>query len=391
MIRKNISRRCHVLVTALVLAALVLAMLPMSAFAAGGLTMSTVYTGMTVKAGAAVSYPLTFTNTAAGESVDLSVYGKPSDSWTTYFYGNNTYVDSIFVENGTLSGAVTFNVVVPSDTPDGTYEIVIRAKGATKSSDLKLKLKVEAVELGESVLDVVNTKQDGTASDTFSFTAEIRNNTGKEVTYNMRSWDVPSNWSVYFKENGVVTSTVTVPAGSSSTVTIEVYPAAAAAADTYTFKVAAGELEPQQLSVAITGSYSLEITTPDGLLSFDAYANKETEFSLVVKNTGNAPLNNITLNTTGPSGWVISYSQSTIATLAAGESVEITAKLLPSENALAGDYAISIDARAGADAKATVALRTTVKTETVWGIAGVLLIVAALVGLWFVFRKFGRR
>lgn len=390
MIRKLISRRYNILITALMLVALVAAMLPAAANAAGGLTMSTVYTGMTVKAGTAVSYPLTFTNTGAAESVELSVVSAPEE-WVTYFFGNGTYVDSIFVEKGTLAQAVAFNVNVPYGAEDGVYEIVIRAKGQTISSDLKVKLKVEAVQQGVSELDVLQNKQSGTASDTYSFTTEIRNNSAQENTYSLRAWDVPSNWSVYFKENGVVSSTVTVPAGGSSTVTVEVYPAAAAQAATYPIKIAAGDLEEKEISVTITGTYAIDITTPNDLLSFDAYANKETEFALVVTNKGNAPLNNITLRTTGPSGWVITYSQATIATLGAGESVEISGKLLPSENALAGDYAISITASSGADAMDTVELRTTVKTETAWGIAGVLLIVAALAGLWFVFRKFGRR
>jgi len=91
-----------------------------------------------------------------------------------------------------------------------------------------------------------------------------------------------------------------------------------------------------------------------------------------------------------PQGWDINLSKTTIDHLPAGATENITVTLVPAENALSGDYMVTVEARTG-DAKHTVEFRTTVKTETVWGITGIALIAAALLGLWFVFHKFGRR
>lgn len=391
MIQQKFFRKRNILVTTVVLIALVLSMFSVTVSAAGGLTMSTVYTGMSAEAGDSVSYPLTFNNTAAGEIVELSVVSAP-EGWETYFFGNETIVSSLYVANGTLSGAVNFNVNIPWSASNGVHEITIRAKGRTISSDLTVKLNVTAEDVGESTLDVLYAKQEGDSGSTFSFTAAIRNNTPEEQSYNLVA-QVPSGWSIAFKADSVRVAAVTVPARSSQNVTVEITPAAAAEASTYTIPIGASsakEMLTSELSVVITGTYGMEVSTSNGLLSFDAYANKETTFTMTVTNTGNAPLNNISLRTSVPDGWNISYSQSTIDTLAAGASADIAVSVTPAENALSGDYAIIVEAR-NSDTNDSVEFRATVKTETVWGITGIALIVVALVGLWFVFRKFGRR
>ena len=170
------TRKYNALVTAIVMVALLVAMIPVSVSAAGGLTMSTVYTGMSAKAGDTVVYPLQFVNAAEGEEVELTVVSMP-EGWEGYFYGNNTSVSHIFVANGTLTSAVNFNVRIPWSTADGTYQVVIGAKGQTLSSELTLTLHVEAEELGESVLTVLHNQQAGSSGSTFSFTTTIRNNT----------------------------------------------------------------------------------------------------------------------------------------------------------------------------------------------------------------------
>ena len=41
------------------------------------------------------------------------------------------------------------------------------------------------------------------------------------------------------------------------------------------------------LKVVITGSYGLKVSTPDGRLSFDAYAGRSSDVTLNITNTGN--------------------------------------------------------------------------------------------------------
>lgn len=74
----------------------------------------------------------------------------------------------------------------------------------------------------------------------------------------------------------------------------------------------------------------------------------------------------------------------------AGATREVTVYVTPSEDAISGDYALMLTAT-GSETSDSAEFRVSVKTETVWGVVGVLLILAAVGGLTWVFRKYGRR
>ena len=61
---------------------------------------------------------------------------------------------------------------------------------------------------------------------------------------------------------------------------------------------------------------------------------------------------------------------------------------------LAGDYAITFRANStgsGQTASDSVDIRTTVQTSPIWGFVGIGIIVLVVVGLFLVFRQYGRR
>ena len=71
----------------------------------------------------------------------------------------------------------------------------------------------------------------------------------------------------------------------------------------YTIPISAISAEDslsQDLSVSITGTYSVSLSTPDGRLSLDAYADKETSVTLSITNNGNVDLTNLNLTSTAP-------------------------------------------------------------------------------------------
>ena len=57
---------------------------------------------------------------------------------------------------------------------------------------------------------------------------------------------------------------------------------------------------------------------------------------------------------------------------------------------MSGDYMATLTAE-NSETSQSVQFRVTVKTQTIWGVVGVLLIAAAACGLAYVFRKYGRR
>ena len=66
--------------------------------------------------------------------------------------------------------------------------------------------------------------------------------------------------------------------------------------------------------------------------------------------------------------------------------------ITPASNAIAGDYIVTLTGRADdvTDSE-TIQLRTTVETSSIWGFVGIALIALVLIGLFLVFRRYGRR
>ena len=71
----------------------------------------------------------------------------------------------------------------------------------------------------------------------------------------------------------------------------------------------------------------------------------------------------------------------------------VTASIVPTGDAIAGDYVITFTAASSqaSQATATADLRFTVETSTLWAIVGIAVIVLTLLALGWVFRTYGRR
>jgi uncharacterized repeat protein (TIGR01451 family) len=134
------------------------------------------------------------------------------------------------------------------------------------------------------------------------------------------------------------------------------------------------------------------MTSADGRVNTSATAGQATGFQVVLTNTGSADLANVALTATPPSGWTVTWDTPSIAVIPVGQTATATAQITPASNAIAGDYIVTLTARADqVTAAQTIQLRTTVETSSVWGFVGIALIVLVLIGLFLVFRRYGRR
>jgi uncharacterized repeat protein (TIGR01451 family) len=146
------------------------------------------------------------------------------------------------------------------------------------------------------------------------------------------------------------------------------------------------------LGVTITGNYGMTLSTEDGRLNARVQAGSSSTLNLVVQNTGTAPLTNVALTATPPRSWQVSFDIETIPAIEAGDSQTVVATITPTSNAVAGDYVLTINARAAeAAALDTVDIRTTVETSPVGYLIGIAILVVVAVGLFFVFQRYGRR
>lgn len=357
-----------------------------------GLEMSTSYPGVSAKPGSTVSFDLDFANGGSGELVSLSSSGVP-DGATGYFQGGGNTISNVYVKNGQNSALATFSVDLPEDLAEGTYTITLTAQGETSSDTLDLALNVSQEDLGASTLTADYDSQEGTSDGTFTFNTTLQNNSTSDQSYSL-SAESPDGWTTTFTPSGESNnvSSVDVKGGSTSSVTVTVTPKKDADAGDYEIPItakSANETLNLTLKVKITGTYSLSLTTQDQTLSFNAKANKKTAVVIDVVNNSNLPLTNINLTASAPTDWTVEFSESTIDSLEAGKTKEVTAYVTPSQSSISGDYAVTMTASA-TETSSDQQFRVTVQTQTVWGVVGVVVIIAIAAALVAVFRKFGR-
>lgn len=382
------SRRIRgVLLLALSLA-LVPALAPV-ALAVGTLSLTTPYPAVTVSPDSRVSFDLSI-DTDDPARIELSVSGVPA-SWTAALHGGGFVVSAVTTTGGDPTD-LRLDVDVPADAT-GTTRIVVKATGNSATAELPLDIKVEADAGGEVTLSPDFLGLKGSTDDTFTFNLTLRNGKEADLTFTATG-EAPAGWSLDAKPTGQTQAvTAVVKAGSTANIAVTIKAAAGAAAQTYPIvvNVAVGEEQiKQDLAVEITGSFELSLTTPDDLLSTSGNSGAVTERTFTVENTGTSALTNVAMTSTAPTNWKVEFDKATIESIPAGTSVDVIAKITPSGNAIAGDYSIVINARA-TEANDRLDVRFTVETSIVGGIIAVVLILGAIGGLWWVFRRYGRR
>ncbi len=363
--------------------------------------MSTSYPGVTVKAGSTISFSLDFAS-LTGESADVLLAAENlPDNWTGYFKGGSNEVTSVHVSGRTSEdaslgkGLASYSLTVPDDAKEGDYSFELAADPGTGEADrLSVKVTVNEEENGASTLTAEYPQQQGAAGTSFSFDTTIVNNRGTDGSFAL-SANAPAGWTVSFTPSGETAkvTTLDVDAGASSALKVSITPPETVEKGNYTINmsaISAQDTLSADLGVEITGSYGVSLSTPDGRLSFDAYANKETTITLTAQNTGNVDLENLNLTSKLPTDWEAEFSESTIGLIEAGASKEISVKIKPSANALTGDYinafTISCD-----EVKSEADFRVSVKTPTTWGYAAIAVIAVLVLALFGIIRKFGRR
>ncbi|HDM10482.1 MAG TPA: hypothetical protein ENF92_08210 [Desulfobacteraceae bacterium] len=357
------------------------------------------YTGVVIDEGEGVSIDLFVKNGGKkDETVDLKVIEVPKGwkAWIkTYSYG----VTGVHVGSDE-SRSLTFRAEPGKNVGPGKY--VFKVVGETTDHKFKsthvITINVKAKEKGKKSKGVNITASypvlRGPTDAKFEFSIEVENKLDKDAVFSLTA-KAPENWDVNFKpayEDKFISS-VRLKADQSQSVAVEVKPFPLAEPGKYPIavKVSSPEAEGEvKLSIILTGTYKMEVGTSDGLLSLNAQKGKPSSISVYVKNTGSAPLNNIHFLSFKPENWKVAFKPEKIETLApdALKQIEVTVK--PSDQALVGDYSVSLNIDAGKVRK-NLELRVTVKASTAWGWIGIGIIVFVLLGLVILFVKLGRR
>lgn len=358
--------------------------------AATGLTVTTPFPSVVAEPGSTASFKVTIDSNQDGE-VKLATAGVPS-GWTTRFTGGALVIAGAWVAKGS-SVDVTLNVDIPQDATPGTASFRIEATGPQGTTTLPLTVRTEEQVGGDVTLTSDYPELRGSASSAFSFNLTLRNGTATESTFAIAATG-PDGWTITAKPSSQAQATSTVvAAGATAAITVSATPPRDIDAGTADIKVTATGAErtaTADLKVIVTGSYSVEVSTPGSVLSTTANAGATTDFALTFTNTGTAPLTEVKPTASAPTGWKVEFDQESVPAIAPGESATVTARITPTSDAITGDYNVTMSAAAD-EASGNVVIRVKVDTPASWWIAGLVLIAAVFVGLWWVFRTYGRR
>lgn len=356
--------------------------------AAGEVTLYTPYTSISVTPGESIQYNVdVINNTGSVQEAALSVTGLPQQ-WEYQLTSGGWSLQRIAVRPDE-SQSVSLQVDVPLEINKGTYRFQLVADGKAT-----LPLTVEVTEQGtfKTELTTEQPNMEGSSSSSFNFEATLRNRTAENQLYALTA-DVPQGWDVQFMVDAKAVTSVSVEANTTKDIEIQVKPPQGVKQGTYEIPVKAATSSTSadtKFEVVITGSYDIELSTPTGLLSTDVTAGGERNLTLTVANTGTADVRDIQLRADTPLNWEVTFEPSQITKLEAGQTTEVTATIKADDQAIAGDYVVNMTASAP-EATSEAQFRVAVKTSMLWGWIGVLVILAVIGGVYYLFRTYGRR
>ena len=364
------------------------------------ISVSPEYTGVIIPRGEGVSVDLIVANKGKrDEDIDLSVVEVPN-GWSAWIKTYSYAVSGVHVKSD-KSRSLTFRAEPEKkDIPAGTYRFKIRARTRdgklTDTCYLTITIKKKEEEKRFKNVEITTSYPvlRGPTDASFEFSIEVENKMDKDTIFNL-SAKGPPNWEINFKpayEEKYISS-LRVKSDRSESMAVEVKPYPLSKPGKYPIKVKVSSEKATaeaDLMVILTGIYKLDVGTASGLLSLSALQGKEAIMSFYVKNSGSATLRNIKFLSFKPENWKVKFTPEKIDSLSPGEIKQIELSITPAEQALVGDYSVSISVE-GEKVNKDMELRITVRASTAWTWIGIGIIVFVLAGLVTLFMKLGRR
>jgi len=358
-----------------------------------GLYLMSDYPALSVQPGTTTTVNLKLRNYGLPpERLNLSVAGVPK-GWTATLLGDGQPVAAAMAATNDSIG-FDLRLDVPKTAGAGTQTLTVKAEGDGQQVSLPLEVTLAKELPAKLALTTELPELRGSSSSNFEYKLTVKNDSGKKMLVSLAA-DAPRNFDTTFTESygSQQLTAIPVDAGKTKDVTLKVNPPSTADAGHYpvTVHVAAdGARADVKVALDITGEPKLALAGRQGILSAHATAGREATIPVVVANTGTAPAENVTLSGNAPTGWKIEFNPKIIGRIAPNEKKEVQALITPSDKAIAGDYVTGMTATAKGET-GTANFRVTVTTATVWGVAGVGIIGAALLIMVGAVARFGRR
>jgi uncharacterized membrane protein len=358
-----------------------------------GLFLLTDYPAVTVQPGTTSTISLKLRNyDLAPERLALSVSGVPA-GWTATLLGGGQPVAAAMPATDD-SVTLDLRLDVPKDAAIGSHTLTVSAEGTSSHVNLPVQVTLAKQLPAKLTLTPQLPELRGSSHSNFEYTLAIKNDSGKKLLVSLAA-EAPRNFDTSFTEayGSQQLTAIPVDAGKSKDVKLKVTAPDTIDAGHYPVKVRVAAEDANataQVALDITGQPKLSLASREGLLSARATAGRDSSVPVTVTNTGTAPADNVQMSATAPSGWKVTFEPKEIERIAPNQHQEVQAVIRPPEKAIAGDYVTTLTAASRGE-NGTANFRVSVTTSTMWGVAGVGIIGAALLIMVGAVARYGRR
>ncbi len=234
----------------------------------------------------------------------------------------------------------------------------------------------------------------GSGNPTFKF--RVENKGYADDTYSFNVDGLPEDFHSRFKEaqqSTESTSEAFIPSGESKDIYLEVLTPPNARIDDYnlTLTVDGHQTVEKTLKLSLRGEYRIHFEPMGGRYLTTAEAGDVAEFEASLRNIGRgATLTDLNISLSGPSKWETSVNPSDVPAIQSGDRIPLKITAFIPSDALPSEYKLQLNIQ-GDQINDREELKVIVKEKSYAGIMGGAIILAALAGLFIVFRKFGRR
>jgi len=224
----------------------------------------------------------------------------------------------------------------------------------------------------------------------------ILKNTGKnDDTYTLSILDLPEQWYARFKESRDTPeeiSEIYIPAGEEKSLYLDLIPPYSVDIGEYNFTMVIGSAAREYeeiLTLRLRGSYDMRTYTKS--YRHEINRGDTLTFDMTVSNVGiGGTLTNIDVNMSVPDGWRVTVDPASVVSLGPGERATLKVTVVPPADIVAGEYKIIAVVKSD-QAEREDEYRIVVKEQSYVALLGLLVMVGVAAGLWYMFRKYGRR
>ena len=336
-----------------------------------------------------VTFPITIQNNqGTDQTFSLSTSGP--GGWDTSYQFNNKNIYQIYVP-ASSSRVIDLVVSTPYTASIGQQTIY------AKVGDTTLNLYVDITSVNQSV--GVSAKVDSQIAyigDKIFYDLTLDNLQAKENNYKLSMAGLPENWYYMYLDSRGSTSELAeaiVPASTTQGLVLEIVPPYSVTAGDYNFTAVVTTPDNQ----TITQNLALKLKAGSGMtvntdkLAYTASPGQAFKINVYATNSGTgAALTNVYPQVSAPSGWVVSSSPNSTSMIKAGDTQAFVISVQPPGNIVASDYSVTVKMVSDQAVSSSDFRITIVTSSYVPYVAGGIILVV-LVGLVFLYRKYGRR